>query len=108
MAKVEAQALRRICNFDNAHRVFPLIEALLQFKDQLNFDINEQKGEEQCAAIHYAAKKVAVHGDRSIYDLLVKHGAEESLADSSRTTAAQHLLSSLAKKYPLDSMKMKS
>ncbi len=94
------QALRRICNFENVHRVFPLIEALLQFKDKLKFDINEQKGDEQCAAIHYAAKKVAVHGDRSIYDLLVKYGAKEDVVDWHGKTASQYLLSSLAAKHP--------
>lgn len=77
-------------------RVLPLAEILLKEKDKLKININEQKGLELMAALHYAAKKVEVHGNRALYDLLVKFGAEEHLMEHNGISASQYLIKSLS------------
>ena len=86
-----AQALRRACTVVNIKRVFLLVEILLEFKDKLNININEQNGPKKFAAIHHAATKAAISGDHSLYDLLVKNGANKNLQDADKITASQHL-----------------
>jgi len=91
------QAVRRLCTFkEEPERALPILNILLQFKNQLKINLDAQVGDEKYAAIHYAAVKVALHGDRSLYDLLVKQGANEALPDKHGKSAAQHLQESLA------------
>jgi len=90
------QAVRKLCTFkEEPERALPILNILLQFKNQLKINLDAQVGDEKYAAIHYAAVKVALHGDRSLYDLLVKQGANEALPDKHGKSAAQHLQESL-------------
>ena len=86
-AKNYSQALRRACT-GTAPQVPQLIEILLSYKEQLHININEQAGPAQRAAIHYAAIKK----NQAAYDLLVRHGADDSIPDANGLTAADYLV----------------
>jgi hypothetical protein len=86
-----AQALRRICaaKTDSQPNSMPmqLMRALLARRDVLGFDINEKAGEKEKAAIHYAASS----GNKALYDVLVKHGANPDLKDAKGYSAKEYM-----------------
>jgi tetratricopeptide (TPR) repeat protein len=84
--KAYTKALRRGCN-ESGERALRLISILLEFKEVLSININEQGGEKQFAAIHYAGSK----GNKLLYELLVKHGADINLKDKDNITAVEYM-----------------
>jgi len=95
------QALRRICSFPDIKTGLPLVEILLSFKTQLNIKIDAQ-GADKCSPIHYAAEQIKEHQNRDLYDLLVRHGADENLLDGDGKSAKQYLEEALKNKPSLD------
>lgn len=77
-----ARALRRLCTSAKEDKM-PLIKLLLNFSLKLKYDINVQAGEEQYAAIHYAASR----GNKELFDLLCEYGADPKLEDAHGMTA---------------------
>lgn len=78
-----SQALRTACNackpIDADRNAFELIRILLEYKETLSININEQNSQGN-AAIHYAA----LHGNASLYELLVKKGANANLTNNDK------------------------
>lgn len=68
-------ALLLLC-FEDVKRVLPFAKILLDAKSKLNLDMKEIN-----KAFVYVAKRIEKHGDRSLYDLLVRAGADENSRD---------------------------
>lgn len=90
-----AQALRRACNSSDESAV--LVKILLEYTVPLKIKIDEQAGEKQYSALHYAAFK----GNRALYNLLVSHHANEVLLDATLTTPYQYALETGIVERPL-------
>lgn len=86
IAKKYGKALRVVCANLN-EETMELIKILLGYHNLLKYDINEQEGEENYAAIHH----VAISKDQPLYDLLVQHGANEELPDRLGKTAKDYM-----------------
>ena len=62
-----------------------MIKLLLEYKNELSINIDEQAGSENRAAIHYAALK----GHRELFKFLIQQGADENLKDKSGVIAGE-------------------
>lgn len=80
-----ARALRRACTATDVSdiRIHQIVAIILEYKDILNININEQAGDKNFAAIHYAAEK----GNKVVFDLLKKAGANITLQAKGGKTA---------------------
>ncbi len=66
------------------------LEAVIKFlRDDPSIDLNQQDGLGN-TALHYAANLSAQHG-RELYDLLIKHGANDTIKNKSNETARELL-----------------
>ncbi len=85
--KKYGSALRSACT--SKKYGYQFVQILLEYRDQLSIDINEQAGEDQFAAIHYAVLKQAT---THVYELLLKYGANENLITAKGKTAKEMYL----------------
>jgi hypothetical protein len=78
------KALRCACT-GTTDKAYLVIEALLEKAIILKIDINEADTNKKMTALHHAAKNCK-NDDTKIYDLLVRHGANESSEDINKVT----------------------
>ena len=90
-----SRALRILCTAKGDNEFLGIIqvlaETLLAYQGSLDIQVNEQAGATKRAAIHYTA----IGGNQQLYNLLIRHGANPELLDSSNTTASQYLARAL-------------
>jgi ankyrin repeat protein len=79
------KALRRACTCNHPLAI-ELVRILIEYKDLLPFDINEQAGDKKRSAAHYAA----LSGNSQIYEVLVQQGADITIKDSDEFSAADY------------------
>ncbi len=73
-----SQALRRACTCDDYNLAFKISSTILDYDRVLSININEQVGNDNRAAIHYAMKKTNL----PLVKFLVCKGADTTLKDS--------------------------
>lgn len=83
------KALRTACRNISANKhTFDLIKILLSYKQPLSINIDEQVGQDNFAAIHYAATQ----GHQELYDYLVQQGANVQVSDAKGISAERYML----------------